>query len=104
VCPILDERVAVLYLRARRFACQHCQRIAYGSQSDDALGRTWLKQQRIEAKLGDGWQRPKGMHRSTHARLMAILWDCEDRRDAALGDHRAALFRRYPVRAGGQER
>jgi len=70
VCPVRGERVAVLYLRAGRFACRHCQRLAYASQSGDALARGWQRQHRIEAKLGDDWQRPKGMHHATHARLL----------------------------------
>ena len=99
VCPIRGERVAVLFLRAGRFACRHCQRLAYASQSGDALDRTWLKQRKAEAKLGEHWQRPKGMHQTTHTRLMSIILDCEERRDAALAAHLGSLFRRYPFLA-----
>ena len=96
ICPIRGERVAVLFLRAGRFACRHCQRIAYSSQSDDACGRTWRKQAKAEAKLGPNWSRPKRMHDATRERLLSIIWDCEERRDAALGAHLADLMRRYP--------
>ncbi len=96
ICPIRGERVAVLYLRAGRFACRHCQRLTYASQSDDAIGRGWRRQQKIEAKLGDNWKRPKGMHRKTHERLMAIIWACEDQREAALSRFLAGLLDRYP--------
>lgn len=96
-CPIRGERVAVLYFRAGRFACRHCQRISYGSQSDDACARTWRKQAKLEAKLGPDWQRPKAMHQATHDRLVALLWDCEERRDAALGAILAAVLRREPA-------
>jgi hypothetical protein len=84
LCPRCGHRVAMLYLRAGQFACRHCQRVSYASQSQDVLGRSWIKQRKIEAKLGDKWQRPKGMRQTTHNRLMAELIDCHQRREAAL--------------------
>jgi len=96
-CPIRGERVAVLYLRAGRFACRHCQRIAYASQSDDACARTWRKQAKLEASLGPDWKRPKGMHRATHERLVSLLWDCEERREMALSAFLDAMLRREPA-------
>ena len=96
ICPIRGERVAVLFLRAGRFACRHCQRISYASQSDDACARTWRKQAKAETKLGPNWERPKGMHDSTRERLLSIVWDCEDRREIALGNYLAAMMLRHP--------
>ena len=96
ICPIRGERVAVLYLRAGRFACRHCQRIAYVSQSGDVLDRTWRKQAKVEAKLGPDWARLKGMHGATHERLLSIIWDCEERREAALSGYLDAILRRNP--------
>ena len=58
VCPRCNRRSGVLFLRWGRFACRHCQRVAYASQSSDAMGRAWLKQAKIEARLGDDWTRP----------------------------------------------
>ena len=95
-CPTRGERVAVLYLRAGRFACRQCQRIAYGSQSDDPCARTWRKQAKLEAKLGPDWDRSKGMHLATHERLISLLRDCEDRRDAALSVLLGRLLQRNP--------
>ena len=99
-CPIRGERVAVLFLRAGRFACRHCQRIAYASQSGDLLSRMWRKQANAEAKLGPNWTRPKGMHDATRARLLSVIWDCVERRDAALAGHLAVLLRKYPTLRG----
>lgn len=82
-CPRCAAKVAVLYLRGGRFACRHCQRVAYSSQSEDVMARTWRKQGQLEAKLADDWQRPKGMRHATYARLMDRLTDCEQRRDEA---------------------
>lgn len=94
--PIRVERVAVLFLRAARFACRRCQRVAYGSQSEDLCGRTWRKQAKAEAKLGPTWTRPKGMHNATRERLLAIIWECDERRDAALSCYLEAMMRRHP--------
>jgi hypothetical protein len=96
-CPIRGERVAVLFLRAGRFACRRCQQLAYASQSEDAVARLWRRQQRIEAKLIADWQRPKGMHRVTHSRLLSAIWDCEERREALLGQFLARLMARHPA-------
>jgi hypothetical protein len=95
-CPVRGERVAVLFLRAGRFACRHCQRIAYGSQSGDLCDRTWRKQAKAEAKLGPNWTRPKGMHQATRERLMAIIWRCEERRETALASYIESMMRRCP--------
>lgn len=83
-CPRCARRVAILYLRGGYFACRVCKRVAYGSQSDDALDRMWRKQQKIERKLGEHWRRPRGMRHRTYDRLIAALCDCEERRDRAL--------------------
>ena len=83
-CPGCGKRVAVLYLRASSFRCRDCSRVAYRSQSEDALGRSWLKQQKAEAKLGKGLARPKGMHEATAQRLRSIIIDCEMEREDAL--------------------
>lgn len=83
-CPGCGRRAAILYLRNRGFACRKCNRIAYASQSEDAMGRAWRRQAKIERKLGDDWHRPKGMHQTTYDALLATIWDCEERRDDAL--------------------
>lgn len=83
-CPCCARRVAMLYLRGGRFACRLCKRVAYSSQSDDALDRLWRRQDKIEKRLAPHWQRPKGMRHHTYARLWAGLMDCEARRDDAL--------------------
>jgi hypothetical protein len=83
-CPRCSRRVAVLFLRSRRFVCRPCGGIAYASQSEDEFGRGWRRQSRLEARLRENWQRPKGMHWATYERLLAAIWDCEEKRDAAL--------------------
>lgn len=39
---------------------KQCQRVSYSSQSGDLIDRTWRKQQKLEARLGANWTRPKG--------------------------------------------
>lgn len=83
-CPRCDRRVAILYLTGGRFACRRCGQVAYASQSEDLCARTWRRQAKLEAKLGDDWRRPKGMHRATHERIMSRILACEEVRDSAL--------------------
>jgi hypothetical protein len=93
-CPRCAQRVAVLYLRRGYFACRHCQRVAYSSQSDDQLDRMWRRQQKIEKRLGGSWRRPKGMRKATYDRLFAKLVDCEERREDAFASAVARLMAR----------
>lgn len=94
VCPVCQRRAGVLYMRAGRFACRHCQRVSYSSQSDDMLDRMWRKQAKLEARLCDGWTRPKGMRQFTYERLIAALANCEERRDGAFCEIAARLLGR----------
>jgi hypothetical protein len=83
-CPNCHARVAVIYMRRGGFYCRECSQLAYYSQSEDAIGRAWRVQQKAEAKLGEGWVRPKGMHRKTRERLLEIIWRCEGTREDEL--------------------
>jgi hypothetical protein len=83
-CPNCWGRVASLYLRGGRFACRKCQRLVYASQSEDQIGRAWRKQQKLEARLGKNWRRPKGMHHKTRDAILAKVWECEEVREDAL--------------------
>jgi len=84
VCPLCHGRAGLLFMRWGRFACRTCQKVAYSSQSEDALDRTWRRQHRIEARLGKNWRRPKGMRQRTYDRLFARLIDCEERREETI--------------------
>ncbi len=91
-CPVCDRSAGVLYLRAGRFACRHCQRVAYASQSEDTLGRMWRKQGKLEARLGEDWGRPKGMRQRTYDRLLEELADCAESRELAFCEVAAKIF------------
>ena len=83
-CPHCMARVAVLYMRRGGFYCRKCARVAYYSQSEDVTGRTWRVQRKAEAKLGENWARPKGMHAATREKLLAIIFRCEELREDEL--------------------
>lgn len=91
-CTRCARRVAVLYLHRGGFACRHCQRVAYSSQSESVMSETWRKQRKIEARIGPNWVRPKSMRQLTYARLMDKLADCVMRRDRACSVAVARLY------------
>lgn len=62
------------------------------------MARTWRQQAKAEGCLGAHWQRPKGMHQTTYAKLLATIFDCEERRDAELV---SAFGRLFPGRTIG---
>lgn len=89
-CPHCDRRVAVLFLRAGRFKCRQCSGVVYASQAGDVMARAWGRQTKLENLLDDHWRRPKGMHRSTHQRIVRSILRYEEIRDDAID---AQLFR-----------
>jgi hypothetical protein len=90
-CPRCLTRVGVLFLRGGLFGCRHCGGIVYGSQSEDPFGRSWRKQHRLEARLGPGWRRPKGMHERTRSRLVSTILELELAREEAMEVEMARL-------------
>jgi hypothetical protein len=92
-CPFCAKRVGVLYLRFKRFACRHCQQVAHTSQSEDSHARQWRKTAKLDARLGVGQQRPKGMRYTTYDRLHERLFECELRREELLEAMMPASFR-----------
>lgn len=80
LCPAdgCGRRVAILYGGAV-FACRHCYHLAYESQREPDHDRIARRANKIRMRLGwepgilnpKGWQKPKGMHWRTFARLNA---------------------------------
>ena len=91
VCPHCYQRKAKLYMRRGYFACRHCHKVAYNSQSQDAIDRTWAVQYKIEARIGEKHKRPKGMHHKTFEALRAKLYQCLWLRDMAIDARMAQL-------------
>ena len=57
-------------------------RVGYASETEDRMGRVWRKQHKLEAKLDEDGQRPKGMRSQTYERIRAQIEAVEERKDA----------------------
>ncbi len=93
--PCCGRRVGVLYFRAGRFKCRTCGCVAYASQSQDDIGRSWLRQRKLEQRIADNWSRPRGMHRANYERIVNRIMACEHARDVALW----GLLRKLGIKA-----
>ena len=79
-CPGCQSRVGVLYVAGERIRCRRCIGAAYRSQRLDECSRSWQRQRRIEARLGENQNRPPGMHWGTYERLLRGLQWCKHMR------------------------
>ena len=68
-CPLCERRCAKLHLSGRHFVCRHCAGLTYRSVRQTAHDRLIDQARKIEAQLGRGLTRPKGMKRATYERL-----------------------------------
>lgn len=90
ICPAYrggracNRRAVNLYFRGGYFLCRQCQRVAYASQSEDALVRILRAANRhreaIGAQHGVGQfaRKPKGMHRATYQRHIDAIFAADD--------------------------
>jgi hypothetical protein len=92
-CPRCGCRRAVLYGVASdgRFGCRHCMRLAYASEAESRADRINRRSQKLQSKLGENGEKPKGMRWQTFDRICAQL----DTLDQAWGA--AALARFGPL-------
>ena len=92
-CPRCQRKVAILYLWGWP-RCRTCCRMAYPSQSEDAIGRSWGRTRKIEKKLGAEFPapKPKWMRRATYERL----WDAACREEEIREDALVAFMARMP--------
>mgnify|MGYP000871003301 CR=1 FL=1 len=81
-CPVCRDRAGLLYLRWGRFACRHCQRVIYQSQSGSALDRVCNRYHRLAAKVEDG--KPKWQRWATFNLLLARYSDASEQFDGLL--------------------
>jgi hypothetical protein len=98
-CSHCRSCLAVLYLRRGGFYCRTCAQVADDSQSEDACGRSWIKQGKAEAKLGEDWARPRGRLKATCDRLPETICQCGEKRDEA---QLAAYCERASCCSGGR--
>lgn len=83
VCPDCGRLCLVLFGVSRRgnFACRVCQRLAYASEAESAIDRCWRAQRKLESKLAEDGDRPKGMRRRTYDRINERWAAIEERKD-----------------------
>lgn len=82
-CPCCARRAAVLYITDGALRCAKCSRLSYASQRGKVTDRAWIRQRKLEAKLGDYGQKPKRMHWETFTYLREKISECERQKDSA---------------------
>jgi hypothetical protein len=91
-CPNCSRRCARLFLVTGGMGCRACLRMAYASQREDAVGRSWRRTQKVERALGIDGSPGRQMHKKTRERLYDALEREECLRDGMLADGLARLF------------
>ncbi len=99
-CPRCRSRRAVIYGVASdgRFGCRYCMRLGYSSETEDALSRLWRKQRKLEARLGENNEKPKGMHWRTYERICARIDNVESEKDKTFCIRAFPLFQRCGIK------
>lgn len=108
LCPSCRRRTAILYGGAV-FACRHCYGLVYQSQRERDYDRLAVRADKIRRRLGwplgilnpKGWQKPKGMHWATFARLNAEHDALVGAALAGMSEHMNAVTRGLGRHAGG---
>lgn len=82
-CRWCGRRCAVIYGLSGDgyFGCRRCLRLAYACEAEDLCGRLWRKQRKLEARLADNLERPKGMRVRTYQRIVAEWEEVEEAKD-----------------------
>jgi hypothetical protein len=95
-CPWCGRRCVVLYGLSGDgyFGCRRCLNLAYASEAEDAISRLWRKTRKLEARLTEDGDRPKGMHWRTYHRICDQLDAVEEAKDRAFAIAAAAILRR----------
>ena len=76
----------MLYVQDSHFACRTCHGLVYQLQAEDDIDRASRKLFKVEARLGPGLSRPKGMHKATYdATIREHQMRQRERRDTVLG-------------------
>ena len=86
-CPRCNRRVGVLW-GASRFRCRQCHGAVYASQNRGSAERATDQMHKLRDRLGEEDRRPKGMHATTHARLLKRI----DEYDARWAEEVIRLF------------
>ena len=79
LCPWCGCKRTCLYKYHHEWKCRKCLKLLYRSQSYDKRYQAWHQAQKIEARLGEGRSKPKGMHWSTYDLLISDLYEYEEK-------------------------
>ncbi len=95
-CPWCSRRCAILYGLSGDgyFGCRLCLRLAYTSEAEDACGRLWRKQRKLEARLTEHDGKPKWMRARTFDRIYEKIVAVEEAWNRAFLAGAARLFAR----------
>ena len=88
-CPACNRRCELLYLRASRFACRRCQKVAYTSQSGGPIDRLTHKLHKLCAPVQSG--KPSRMRWVTFNKLRDRAEAIDAFVDQLIGERWASL-------------
>jgi hypothetical protein len=86
LCPKCTQRCAIVYgvHQSGSFLCRQCMKLAYTCEAENAVGRIWRKQRKLEARLGADGEKPKWMRWRSYTRLCEKIDAIEDARTVAI--------------------
>jgi len=94
LCPRCSRRCAkLLDYRDHGLRCRSCYGAGYAVENDTPEWRLRRRIEKLEKRLVDGLDRPKGMHRRTYERLCGVIAELEAAADALFVEK---VCRRWP--------
>ena len=82
-CPRCGKRMGVLYFRRGYFACRHCQKIAYQSQSGNAQDRMVWKYHTLHDKVCNWKLKRSSRFNLLFAKYEEVAWQFDELVDQA---------------------
>ena len=81
-CPHCGDGMAKLYWACGQWYCRKSLNLAYASASMGKLDRIHRRLARLQSKLGEGLEKPKGMHWETYDRIIqqwrdTVAYSCQ---------------------------
>jgi len=94
LCPCCYRRCAkLLDYYENGLRCRRCYGAGYAVENDTPEWRLRRRIEKLENRLADGLDRPKGMHRRTYERLCGVIAELEVAADALFVEK---VCRRWP--------